>query len=59
MGVLDGVLLALLGLWLAVSLRAGWKRRKSGGCCGDCSGCCGCSRKTGRTGNKTEENRPV
>lgn len=39
MGVL---ILALLGLWLALALRS---CRRKGGCCGDCSRCSSCARK--------------
>ncbi len=39
MGLLDGLLLAGLGLWLLAALRS---LRRKPGCCGDCARCGGC-----------------
>lgn len=39
---LDCIVLALIALWVAFSIRSMWKRKKSGkciGCSGDCGSC--------------------
>lgn len=40
--MLELLILAVLGVWLALALRA--CRRQKGGCGGDCARCMGCGR---------------
>ena len=44
MGVLDYILLALVGTALVLAVR-GARHKK--GCCGNCASCCGCTHKKG------------
>ena len=38
----DMIVILLLGICIALSIRALWKDRKKGGCCGNCSQCKNC-----------------
>lgn len=41
--MLELLILAALGIWLVIALRA--CRRQKGGCGGDCTHCAGCGKK--------------
>ncbi|WP_155267212.1 FeoB-associated Cys-rich membrane protein [Ruminococcus flavefaciens] len=44
MNIADIVILAVIGLAVALAVRYIVKSSKNGGCCGDCGSCGGCSR---------------
>lgn len=50
MGILDIILLALIGFGAAMAVRSSLRRKKNGcsGCCGNCSSCGTCA-KIGET----------